>query len=193
MLARRSRGPSDDASAESADEPRAPLSLRHPGRALAVAAILIVVLSAFGFSLEDRLSPSSLDIPGTRTEQANAMLREHFGDSAIFAILLEGPAGAIDRQGPDLVRALRREQGVTTVSPWDRGATAAFRPTPNRALIVADFHVDTDTAVKDKVPLVDEVLEDEVHPPVEAIQTGGPTLTATLASHASHGATGVDS
>ena len=156
------------------------MSLRHPGRALAVAAILIVVLSAFGFSLEDRLSPSSLDIPGTSTERANAALQEHFGDSAIFAILLEGPPGSVDRQGPDLVRALRREEGVTTVSPWDRGATAAFRPRPNRALIVADFHVDTDTAVKDKVPIVDEVLEDTIHPPVEATQTGGPTLTRTI-------------
>jgi RND superfamily putative drug exporter len=156
------------------------MSLRRPGRALAVAGILIVALSAFGFSLEDRLSPSSLDIPGTNTERANAMLREHFGDSAIFAILLEGPAGAIDRQGPELVRALRREEGVTTVSPWDRGATAAFRPRPTRALIVADFHVDADTAVKEKVPIVDEVLEEEIHPPVEAVQTGAPTLTRTI-------------
>jgi RND superfamily putative drug exporter len=156
------------------------MSLRHPGRALVAAAILIVVLSAFGFSLEDRLSPSSLDIPGTKTERANTMLRERFGDSSIFAVLLEGPAGALDRQGPELVRALRRQQGVTTVSPWDRGATAAFRPRPDRALIVADFHVDSDTAVRDKVPIVEEVLEDEIHPPVEAVQTGYPSLTRTI-------------
>jgi RND superfamily putative drug exporter len=155
------------------------VSLRHPGRALAVAAILIVALSAFGFSLEGRLTPSSLEIPGTSTERANAMLRQHFGDTAIFAILLQGPRGAIDRQGPDLVRALRREPGVTTVSPWDRGAVEALRPAPRRALIVADFHVGP-TEASDKVPVVEDILEEEIHSPVRATQTGGPTLTRTI-------------
>ena len=45
--------------------------------------------------------------PGTESYRANAVLREHFGRSAPFAVLLRGPAPAIDRQGPDLVRALR--------------------------------------------------------------------------------------
>ncbi len=156
------------------------MSLRHPGRALAAALILIAALSAFGFSLEERLSPSTLDIPGTETERANKMLRENFGDTAIFAILLQGPAGAIDRQGPDLVRALRQDPKVTTISPWDRGSVDQLRPTPRRALIVADFHVDSDEAVRDKVPLVDETLEDTIHPPVRATQSGAATLTRTI-------------
>ena len=80
------------------------------------------------------------------------MLREHFGDSAPFAILLRGPAAAIDRQGPELVRALRRDPAVTTLSPWDRGSVAAARPDPRRALVIVDFHVGITEAVNDTVP-----------------------------------------
>ena len=156
------------------------MSLRHPRRALAVALVLIAALSAFGFSLEERLSPSSLDIPGTETEHANKLLRDHFGDTAIFAILLQGPPGAIDRQGPDLVRALREDPKVTTVSPWDRGSVDQLRPDPRKALIIADFHVDVDEAARDKVPLVEDILAEEIHAPVRATQTGQATLTRTI-------------
>jgi RND superfamily putative drug exporter len=164
------------------------VSLRHPRRALAVAAALIVALSAFGFSLEEKLSPSSLDIPGTQTERANKLLRERFGDTAIFAILLQGPAGAIDRQGPELVRALRQDPKVTTVSPWDRGSVDGLRPGPRRALIVADFHVDGAEAARDKVPLVEDILEEEIHVPVTATQTGQATLTRTIQEDSIHAA-----
>ncbi len=156
------------------------MSLRHPRRALAVAAILIAALSAFGFSLEDRLSPSSLGISGTSTEDANEMLREHFGDTAPFAILLQGPAAAIDRQGPELVRALREDPKATTLSPWDRGSVGQLRPDPRQALIIADFHVNGADAVRDKVPLVERTLEEQIHAPVRATQTGAATLTRTI-------------
>ncbi len=164
------------------------MSLRHPRRALAVALVLIAALSAFGFSLEERLSPSSLDIPGTETEHANKLLRDHFGDTAIFAILLQGPPGAIDRQGPDLVRALREDPKVTTVSPWDRGSVEQLRPAPRKALIIADFHVDVEEAARDKVPLVEDVLEEEIHAPVRATQTGQATLTRTIQDDSIHAA-----
>jgi len=154
--------------------------MRHPRRALGVALILIAALSFFGLSLEEKLSPASLDIPGTQTENANKLLQDHFGDTAIFAILLEGPPAAIEEQGPDLVRALREEPQVTTVSPWDRGSVAALRPGPRRALILTDFHVDIEEAARDKVPVVEDTLEQQIHAPVRATQTGQATLTRTI-------------
>ena len=60
--------------------------------------IVIAVLSVFGFSLEERLTPSSLEISGTSTSRANEMLREYFGDTAPFVIFLQGPPEAIDRR-----------------------------------------------------------------------------------------------
>ncbi len=177
---RRSRGRSDGARGDREGKARPPVSLRRPGRALAFALILIAALSAFGFSLEERLSPATLEIPGTETSRANEMLREHFGDTAIFAILLQGPAEAIDRQGPELIRTLRQDPKVTTVSPWDRGSVDQLRPGPGRALIIVDFHVDPVEAARDKVPLVDETLEEVIHAPVRATQSGGATLTRTI-------------
>src|SRR3954471_5559138 len=101
------------------DEPRAPAMLRHPGRTLAVASLFVAVLIAFGAGLEQRLSPSTIEISGTSASRANGMLSEHFGPTALFPIFLQGPAAAIDRQGPALIRALHGDPRVTTLSPWD--------------------------------------------------------------------------
>ena len=87
-----------------------------------MAAFVLLVLGVIGTGVEGRLDPTTLNVPGTPSSQANELLREHFGDSAPFAILLRGPGRRLDRQGPALVRALRRDPAVTTLSPWDQGA-----------------------------------------------------------------------
>lgn len=92
--------------------------LRHPRRVLGALALVLVFLGVLGTGVEGRLSPTSLDIPGTPSSSANRVLQEHFGDSAPFVILLRGPAPALERQGPALVRALRDSSpAVTTLSP----------------------------------------------------------------------------
>ncbi len=154
--------------------------LRHPRRVLATAAVLLAVLGIIGIGLEGKLSPSTLSIPGTSSEQANAMLREHFGETAPFVVLLRGPEAAVDRQGPALIRVLRRDPAVTTLSPWDRGSVERLRPSPRRALILVDFHVGIDEAVNDAVPELNRTLEEEVQPPVDAIQTGFATLSRSI-------------
>jgi RND superfamily putative drug exporter len=154
--------------------------LRHPRRTLAFALVVIAVLVSFGFSLEDRLSPSTIDIKDTPVHHANAMLTKYFGDSAPFVVLLEGPAGAIDDQGPELIRSLRQDPKVTTLSPWDRGAVELLRPKPDRAFILVDFHVDANTAVDDKVELLDQTIEKEIHSPVSGTQTGFATLSKSV-------------
>ena len=154
--------------------------LRYPRRTLAVALLFVAVLVSFGFSLEERLTPSSLDISGTPVHRANGMLSRYFGETAPFVILLQGAPGAIDRQGPELIRALRRDPKVTTLSPWDRGLVERLRPSPRRALIIADFHVGIDAAVNDKVPLVDRTIEEEIQAPVRATQSGFATLSRSV-------------
>jgi putative drug exporter of the RND superfamily len=154
--------------------------LRRPGRTLAAAAALVLVLVGFSFTLEERLSPSGIEISGTEAQRANEMLQESFGDSAPFVVLLQGKPAAIDRQGPALVRELRRDPKVTTLSPWDRGTVQQLRPDPRRALIVADFHVGFDDAVKHSVPRMEEALAATIHPPVRATQSGFATLSRTI-------------
>jgi putative drug exporter of the RND superfamily len=155
--------------------------LRHPRRVLGVVALVLLVLGLLGTGVEGKLSPTSLDIPGTSSSSANRLLREHFGDSAPFAILLRGPAPAIERQGPALVRALRDSgPAVTTLSPWDRGSVRRLRPTPRRALIIVDFHVGRTEAVNDTVPELNRILAQNVRLPVRATQTGYATLTRAI-------------
>jgi putative drug exporter of the RND superfamily len=156
------------------------LTLRHPRVVLAVAAIVLAVLGVIGTGVEGKLDPTTLDVPGTGSYQGNALLREHFGDSAPFAILLEGPAAAIDRQGPKLVRALRQDPKVTTLSPWDRGNVSQLRPDPEKVLILADFHVNVKEAVNEAVPQLEEALEANVHSPVKATQTSFASISRAL-------------
>jgi RND superfamily putative drug exporter len=145
-----------------------------------VAGLVLVVLGLVGVGVEGKLSPTSLEIPGTSSARANRMLREHFGDSAPFVILLRGPAKELDRQGPDLIRALRQNPSVTTLSPWDQGAVQRLRPSPRRAIVIADFHVGIDEAVDETVPELNRLLESTIHPPVRATQTGYATLSRAI-------------
>jgi RND superfamily putative drug exporter len=147
---------------------------------LAVAVIVLAVLGIIGTGVESKLDPTTLDVPGTKSFEGNALLREHFGDTAPFAILLQGPPAAIDRQGPELIRALRRDPEVGTLSPWDRGNVEQLRPGPRRALILADFHVDVKTAVNETVPKLEEILDQQIHPPVKVTQTSYATISRAL-------------
>jgi RND superfamily putative drug exporter len=145
-----------------------------------VAGVVLAALGLIGLNVENRLDPTTLDIPGTSSSRANALVSEHFGDSAPFVILLRGPAAALDRQGPELIRALRRDPKVTTLSPWDRGNVSQLRPDPRRALILADFHVDVKTAVNETVAQVEGAIDEKIHAPVRATQTGYATISKAI-------------
>jgi putative drug exporter of the RND superfamily len=158
-------------------ERRLPLSLRRPRFVLAFALAAVVALAIVARGVEDKLQPSSPSVPGTASSKGTELLEEHFGDTAPFAILLQGPARQLDAQGPRLIRALRAERAVSTLSPWDRGSVERLRPGPRKALIVVDFHVDAQTAVQETVPYLDRTLEEEISEPVQATQTGFASLS----------------
>jgi RND superfamily putative drug exporter len=154
--------------------------IRYPHRVLGAAIIAIAALGLLGAGVESRLTPTSLSVPGTPAAEGEALLREHFGDSAPFAVLLRGPAPAIDRQGPALIRALRRDPKATTLSPWDGRTLSRLRPSPRQALILVDFHTSTAEAVDAVVPHLDETLERVIRPPVRADQTGLASLSRAI-------------
>jgi putative drug exporter of the RND superfamily len=154
-----------------------PLSLRYPRAMLGIAFVAFVALALQARGVEDKLRPSSPSIPGTESARGNDLLNEHFGDTAPFAILLQGPAPQLDVQGPALIRALRRDPAVSTLSPWDKGSVGRLRPGPRKALIIVDFHVDAQVAVKETVPYLDRTLEEQISPPVRATQTGFASLS----------------
>jgi len=177
-MRRRSRG--RGGSTRSKEGARHPLLLRYPRRVLAVAFVVLAVLGILGLGVNSKLQPTSLNIAGTPSSTANAMLTSSFGNSAPFAILLRGPAASLDEQGPALIRDLRRDPKVTTLSPWDRGSVARLRPSPDKALILVDFHVGIDQAVNEIVPKLNRILTEDVHPPVRATQSGFASISRAL-------------
>jgi RND superfamily putative drug exporter len=163
-----------------------PLSLRRPKAVLAAAVVAIAVLGIVGQGVEGELRPTSLSVPGTDSGQASDLVHRYFGDTAPFAILLQGPPGELDRQGPALIRTLRTDPDVSTVSPWDKGSVGNLRPGPRKALILVDFHVSADEAVKTTVPYLDRTLEEKITPPVSSAETGYASLSRALIDEAVH-------
>ncbi len=157
-----------------------PLSLRRPRVVLVAALVVIAVLAVLGRGVEDNLRPASLSVPGTGSARAGALVHRYFGDSAPFAILLQGPPAELDRQGPALIRTLRTDSAVSTVSPWDKGSVGNLRPSPRKALILVDFHVSAEEAVKNTVPYLNRTLDEQIKPPVRAAQSGYASLSRAI-------------
>ena len=152
---------------------------------------LVVVLGLVGLGVEGRLHPTSLVIDGTPSARGEALARAHFGDSSPFALLLRGPAGALERQGRRLAAVLRRDPNLTVISPWDPAPAARKLPAPppgtpagarSRALLLLDFHVPLAEAMRDTVPKLEETLAAHVHPPVQATQSGFASISRSLQS-----------
>jgi putative drug exporter of the RND superfamily len=153
-----------------------------PVLGLVVVLICCVALGIAGLGVEDRLQPTSLIVPGTASDRGQELAEEHFGTSSPFAVLLRGPAAAIDRQGPTLVRTLRRDPTVAVVSPWDRGSVGFLRPGPRRAIVLLDYHQPLDEAMRETVPALEHTLQARIHPPLEAVQSGYASVSRALQS-----------
>ncbi|HSS43162.1 MAG TPA: MMPL family transporter [Solirubrobacterales bacterium] len=156
--------------------------MKRRGALIGFVAVLMscFVLGLVGLGVEEDLSPLSLKIPGTSASNGEALAESHFGASSPFIVLLQGPAAAVDRQGPRLVASLRREQDATVLSPWDRGALQALRPSRKKALVLVDFHVPLEQAMRDVVPRLEETIDARVREPVVATQSGYASVSRAL-------------
>jgi RND superfamily putative drug exporter len=156
--------------------------VKHRGALIGFAAVLLscLALGVVGLGVEGDLSPLSLEIPGTSASNGEALEESHFGDSSPFVVLLRGPGRSLDRQGPGLVAALRRQKAATVLSPWDRGSLSSLRPARGKALVLVDFHVPLDEAMRDVVPKLEATLAAKVRRPVLATQSGFASVSRAL-------------
>jgi putative drug exporter of the RND superfamily len=155
---------------------------KYRGRLVGMFAVLAacLALGVVGLGVEEKLEPLSLKVPGTSASNGESLAQSHFGDSSPFVVLLRGPRGAVDRQGPELVAALRRQPQATVVSPWNRGALETLRPGPGKALVLVDFRVPLETAMREVVPELETMLESQVRAPVVATQSGFASVSRAL-------------
>ena len=147
---------------------------------LVVVLFACAVLGALGLGVEGKLDPFSLSVPGTSADEGEILASSHFGDSSPFVVLLQGPPDALDRQGVALVRVLRRDPAATVISPWDRGSVDGLRPDGRKALVLVDFQGSLGDAMRDKVPRLERILENQIRAPIEATQSGFATVSRAL-------------
>lgn len=159
---------------------------RRPLAGLVAVLTACAILGALGLTVEDKLDPFSLSVPGTPASEGDALVSSHFGDSSPFVVLLQGPPEPLDRQGRALVRTLRQNTDATVISPWGRGALARLRPTKRKALILVDFQVPLAAAMRDTVPRLERFLEGQIQAPIKATQSGFATVSKALQDESLH-------
>src|ERR1700756_2324811 len=116
------------------------IAVRWPAQVLAVWLVAVAGLGVIGLGAEHKLVPTQLLIKGTESYTWHQLRQGHFGESA--AVLLDGPAQAIARQGPTLASELMHRPGTTVMSPWSPSPAAKrLRPKPDEALIVVELTV----------------------------------------------------
>lgn len=148
-------------------------AIARPRAALAFFAVAVLALGFMGRDLESRLTATTLLTPGTESAQANALYRSEFGDGITIPVLLQGPPAQLDRQGPELVEALREHEHFRVLSAWDRGpAGEALRARENAGLIVVGVDRPLDYAVEQGLHDVEEIVARETSGPVEPRITG---------------------
>jgi RND superfamily putative drug exporter len=142
--------------------------------------VAIVLLTLLGRGIDKRLAPMSLDVPGTPSSRAEAMLRDKFGNTVPVAILLRGPSALLDRQGQRLVYGLHRLKHVQVLSPWDGSSTVrSLRPSPEAAFVLVNFIRPVGHAME-VVPATEFILARTVHAPVHSYVTGVAVIGAAL-------------
>jgi RND superfamily putative drug exporter len=151
--------------------------LQRSWRILGLWGIVIAVLGVLGAGVAGRLTPMSLSVAGTPSARADAILKQRFGNSIPIAVLLQGPPGILDTQGPALARAFRDLPEVQVLSPWDgpsalRSTLHTLRPRPGAALILVSYIRPESQAMSVVVPSAERVISRSVRVPVHASISG---------------------
>jgi putative drug exporter of the RND superfamily len=155
------------------------LALRRPRTLLAAWGLVILVLSAIGLGAQSRLGTGSIEAPGTESARATGLDESSFGSNESLLVLLKGSPRDLDREGPGVVRALRRHWSA--VSPWDSGRDVArLRPRPTRALVLVGLTAPSENKLYDRLTTVKAILHRTVHPPVAARISGFTVVGAAL-------------
>ncbi len=153
------------------------LSIRRPKVALAVWLAVAAVLVALGANVAGSLSPPITVVPGSQSSRAQQLAGAQFGPTQLIPILLEGPAGPLDREGPALVRRLAARPFTRVLSAWDAGSeSASLRPTPTAAMIIVS--VDRGEVATDRydLPAIERITHQQVRAPLRSYISGQPTI-----------------
>jgi putative drug exporter of the RND superfamily len=156
-------------------------SIRRPRFALATWLAASAVLTLIGFGVSNTLSPSITVVPGTQSSRATQLANATFGPSELIPIMLEGPKTQLDKQGPNLVRALSKRPHTRVLSAWDAGtASAGLRPSATAATMVVSVDRSEKNVVKYDEPQIESLVTRMVKAPVKSFITGQPSIDRAI-------------
>jgi len=163
----------------------AALSIRRPRAMLAACVAVAVALGAIGLGVSHSLSPSIVVVPGTESSRAQTLANAQFGPTQLVPILLRGPAAALNRQGPRLVRDLVRRPHTRALSAWDAGvASQGLRPSASAGMIVVSVDRPEKDVVNSDGPQIEALVARDISAPVHASVTGQPAIDRALKNEA---------
>jgi RND superfamily putative drug exporter len=156
--------------------PIARFAVRHAVAVLVGWAVVVAAFALIGRGVEDKVQPSLLFVPGTESSDWRDAREGSFNESLI--VLLAGPAREIDRQGPELARALQHRPGTRAISPWNPAArqVQALRPSPREAAISIDLRIPDGGNINTVIGPFQSFVDAHVEPPVRAHLAGIPSL-----------------
>jgi putative drug exporter of the RND superfamily len=154
-------------------QPAPTKSRRRSWSILTAWAVAIAVLALLGANVAERLTPMSLEVPGTPSARAEAMLRAKFGNMIPIAVLLRGPPAAVNDQGRRLAVELGALPRVEVLSPWDRSMAVnhSLRPHPGAAFVLVNYVCPMSCAMT-VVPATEAIVGRTIHGPVHSYLTG---------------------
>jgi RND superfamily putative drug exporter len=133
----------------------------------------LVLLAAQGVGIEDKVETGPIFIDGSETQREHTVSVREFGSDTALIVMLRGPAAAIDRQGPTLVRRLDALPETLVNSPWDSTqAIGGLRPRPEVAGLVVSVGVDRGSS-ENVAHKIERRVGRTVEAPVRANIAGG--------------------
>ncbi len=163
------------------------LALRRPRTVVTVWGAIVLILSVIGLGAQNRLNTGSLVPPGSQSAYTNALDEAGFGANDSQLIVVAGPRAQIDRQGPALVRRLRRHWSV--LSPWDPGRQSSrLRPSATRALVLLDLTAHSENDLLSRLEVVRGIVRRSLAPPVSAQVTSFTSIKSAIRTETLHSA-----
>ena len=152
-------------------------AVTHPWAVLSGWLLIVAVLGVIGLGIDGRLSASGLEVSGSESAQARALIGGNFGDSATVPVLLRGPRAAVKTQGKALAAELAKRPGIRVLSPWTTSSgNSALRPSADRALLLLSISGEHGQ-IDERSQAAERLVAKATSAPVKATVTGIPLLS----------------
>ncbi|MEY2515986.1 MAG: hypothetical protein QOJ89_3344, partial [bacterium] len=93
-------------------------AVSQPWVVLATWVLVVAVLATVGLGIDGKLSAGGLQVSGSESSRARALIGGNFGDTATIPVLLRGPRADVKTQGKALATRLSKRPGLRVLSPW---------------------------------------------------------------------------